>query len=153
MDPATRRPCLVYHSLNINFLSSYPEHSYPMGNCCGSTATVPSEPQPAQPGAVTESTVTMHAPVSLPSVPLSSQLPTRPRSRTMSSTRLSKSPQDPIPRSRTKSAPQPPQSLRSSSPHHPRRRARSVVRPRSNSRSDSGPTTPGEIDGKRATNP
>lgn len=54
-------------------------------------------------------------------------------------------------RSRVVSAPQPhpPQS-----PHHPgRRRARSVVRHRRNSRSNSRPATPGEIDGKRAMNP
>ncbi|KAN0118382.1 hypothetical protein V8E52_005358 [Russula decolorans] len=109
-----------------------------MGNCCGGTATVPSEP----PGPVP-------APVPLPpivkesSAPLSPQLRTRPRNRTMSSTRISgKPPQDPITRSRTMSAPQPPQSLRSPSPHHSRRRTRSVVRPRRNSRSDSIPTTP-----------
>jgi hypothetical protein len=54
---------------------------------------------------------------------------------------------------RTMSAPQPPQSLRSPSPHHPRRRAESVVRHRRNSRSDSRPTTPGEIDEKWAMNP
>lgn len=54
-------------------------------------------------------------------------------------------------RSRVVSAPQPqpPQS-----PHHPgRRRARSVVRHRRNSRSNSRPATPGEIDGKGAMNP
>jgi hypothetical protein len=155
--PATRRPRVSF--LKHRLLSSYPslpESSYlSMGNCCGSTATVPSEPQPATPGPVTEQTLL--APVSLPpiieksSVPSSSQLRSRPRSRTISSTRLSgKSPQDLMPRSRTKSAPQPPQSLRSSSPHHPRRRARSVVRHRRNSRSDSISTTPGEIEGKRA---
>ena len=133
---------------------SLSEQSYHlMGNCCGSAATVPSVPQPASAaGAVTEQTT--HAPVSLPPIigspaMSSSQLRPRPRSRTMSSTRFSgKSSQDPTPRSRTRSAPQPPQSLRSPSPHHPRRRAQSVVRNRRNSRSDSRPTTPGEVDEK-----
>jgi hypothetical protein len=137
----------------------FPEYSYPpMGNCCGSSATVPSEPQSALPSSVTEKTTT--APGSLPpliensSFPSSSQPRPRPRNRTMSSTRPGiKSPQDSIPRGRTKSAPQPPQSLRSASPHHPRRRTRSAVRPRRNSRSDSISTTPGEIDRKRAMNP
>jgi hypothetical protein len=133
--------------------SSLHEHSYhPMGSC-GSTATVPSVPQPASPGLVTERT--MDASVPLPPIVQkspalsSSQTQPRPRRRTMSSIRPGgKSPQDPIPRSRTRSAPQPPQSLRSPSPHHPRRRAQSGVRHRRNSRSDSRPTTPGEFDEK-----
>jgi hypothetical protein len=96
------------------------------------------------------------------SVPSSSQLELRPRprGRTLSSTYPSgKSPQNPIPRGRTRSAPaapQPPQSLRSPSPYRTRRRARSAVRTRSlsrrNSRSDSRPTTPGEVDEKRVMN-
>ena len=101
-------------------------------------------PRPEPPGSVTEGTVPM--PVFLPpitnmsSVSSSSQLRPRHRSRSISSPLLEEEfPQDPTPRSRTKSAPEPPhwQSSRSSPPQHAMRRARS----------DSILTSPGEIDG------
>jgi hypothetical protein len=116
-------------------------------------------PRLALPSPVTERT--MHAPVSLPPfirkfpAQSSSHIRSRPRSRTMSSTRPDgKSPQDLILRRRTRSAPQPPQSLRSPSPHLPRRRAStgSLLYRRNNS-SDSRPTTRGEFDEKWALNP
>jgi hypothetical protein len=105
-------------------------------------------PRPANPGPVTEGTMPAPAflpPMTISSVPSSSQLRPRPRSRTISPARCGKYPQDPIPRSRTKSAPEPSdwRSLRSSSPQHAMRRARSY----------SILTTPGEIDGKQAMNP
>ncbi|KAF8489083.1 kinase-like domain-containing protein [Russula emetica] len=108
-----------------------------MGNCCGSAATVPSEPQPWPP--VTE--LRPSAPV--PLQPTSSRLPSRPRSLSSASKREStqhsaRSSQDPTPRSRTKSAPQPRQIFKSSSfPQDPRPRARSVVQSKRSSRSDS----------------
>lgn len=176
----TRGPRVSHTLLNIVFCRhlaspSLPEYSYPpMGICFGRPATVLSETQPAS-GAVTEGTEP--APVSLPPIippsqlrtrrrtrtmslpsniedlPLSSQIHFKPRGRTMSSTsRSGNSPPDRIARSRTKSAPQPPRSLKSPSPHHPRRRTRSVVRHRRNSRSDSL-STPGEIDGKWTMTP
>ena len=170
-----RAPRVSDALLNIVFCRhlsspSLPEYSYPpMGNCFGRTATVPSEPQPAS-GAVTEGTEpaptplppiippsqlrtrrrarTMSLPSNIVDLPLSSQIQYKPRGRTMSSTsRSGSSSQDRIARSRTKSAPQSPRSLRSPSPLHPRRRARSAVRHRRNSRSEPISTAPGEIDG------
>ena len=119
-----------------------------MGNCCGSASTVPSEPQ------VTELRPSAPAPLQRTikedsSVPSSSQPPSRRRSHSSASKHESthhsgRSPQDPIPRSRTKSAPQPPQAFQSSSPQDLRPRARSVVQSKRSSRSDSRATGPGE---------
>jgi hypothetical protein len=86
------------------------------------------------------------------SVPSSSRPPSRPRSHSSASKHESthhsgRSPQGPIPRSRTKSEPQPPQAFQSSSPQDPRPRARSVVQSKRSSRSDSRPTG-GEINRK-----
>ena len=158
------KPCepqcgLLVFLLKIDFLS-LPDCTYPpMGNCCGSAATVPSEPQlgppielrpsapaPLQPSIGRES-----------SVPSSSRPTPRPRSHSSASKRESTrhsgmSSQDPIPRSRTKSAPQPPQTFKSSSPQDPRPRARSVHQSKRSSRSDSRPTSPGETYKKRAMN-
>ena len=123
-----------------------------MGNCCGSAATVPSEPQPRPP--VTELRPSAPAPLQPnikegSSIPSSSRPPSRPRSH-LSASKLESihhsevSSQDPTPRSRTKSAPQAPQTLKSSSPQDPRIRAHSVVQSKRSSRSDSRPTGPGE---------
>jgi hypothetical protein len=134
-------------------LQSPPDRSYPpMGNCCGSAATVPSEPQLGPP--VTELRLSAPSPLQPDvkeesSVPSSSRTPSRPRSHSSASKHESthhsgRPSRDPIPRSRTKSAPQPPQTFKSSSPQDPRPRARSVVQSKRSSRSDSGTTHPGE---------
>jgi len=127
----------------------------PMGNSCGSTATVPSEPQPAPP-------VTGLKPLQ-PNVREETPLPSfRPSSRPRSHSSASKhesahhgrrSSQGSSTRSRTKSAPQPPQSFKSSSHQDPRPRARSVVQSKCSRRSDSRTTGPGEIYGKAGYEP
>ncbi|KAN0107065.1 hypothetical protein V8E52_010510 [Russula decolorans] len=129
-----------------------------MGNCCGGTATVPSEPQPGPP--VTQPRPSAPAPLQPnikegSSVPSSSRPPSRPRSHSSASKHEStqhtgRSSQDPIPRSRTKSAPQAPQISKSSSPQEPRARARSVVQPKRSSRSDSRTTGPEHAKGVRS---
>jgi hypothetical protein len=123
-----------------------------MGNCCGSTATVPSSPASAP--QVTETTTpapklsllsTETSPVPSP------QPPSRTRDRTASkpeSTHHSAmSSQGISTRSRTKSAPQRPQSSRSLSPQNTRTRAETLSAPKKSSRSDSRPTSTGECDG------
>ncbi|KAI0275764.1 hypothetical protein BGY98DRAFT_39302 [Russula aff. rugulosa BPL654] len=120
-----------------------------MGNLCGSAATVPSEPQSGPPVAELRPST----PDSLQlgpnvkeesSVPSSSRSLSRPRCHSSASQRLStqqsgRSSQDPTPRSRTKSAPHPPQTFKPSSPQDPR--SRLVVQSKS-SRSDPRPTSP-----------
>jgi hypothetical protein len=141
--------------LKIQLQSLHDRSCTPMGNCCGSTATVPPDPQPGPP--VTELRPSAPAPLqpnikegsSVPSS--SSRPPSRPRSHSSASRHeptqhTPRSSQDPTPRSRTKSAPQPPQTIKSSSPQDPRPRARSVVQSKRSSRSDSRTTGPGEID-------
>ena len=123
-----------------------------MGNCCGSAATVLSEPQPRPP--VIELRPSAPAPLQPnikeeSSIPSSSRPPFRPRTHSSASKHKSThhsegSSQDPIPRSRTKSAPQAPQTFKSPSPQDPRSRARLVVQSKRSSRSDSRPTGPGE---------
>jgi hypothetical protein len=133
-------------------LCRHPNHPYPpMGNCCGSAATGPFEPLPGP--QVTE--LRPFAPARLQptikeesSVPSSSQPPSRRRTHSSASKHKSthnsgRPSQDPIPRSRTKSAPQPPQTFNAPSPQDPRPSARSVVRLKS-SHSDSRATGPGE---------
>lgn len=145
----------VFSPLSLKFgFSRYPtalpdRSCTPMGNCCGGTSTVPSEPQPEP--------LRPSAPVPLQpivkeesSVPSSSRPPSRPRSLSSASKHEStqhtaRSPQDPTSRSRTKSAPQQPQTFKPSSPQDPRPRARSVVQPKKSSRSDSRTTGSGEI--------
>jgi hypothetical protein len=121
-----------------------------MGNCCGSAATVLSEPQPRPP--VIELRPSAPAPLQPnikeeSSIPSSSRPPSRPRSHSSASKHKSThhsegSSQDPIPRGRTKSAPQAPQTFKSPSPQDPR--ARLVVQSKRSSCSDSRPTGPGE---------
>ncbi|KAI0272988.1 hypothetical protein BGY98DRAFT_1099659 [Russula aff. rugulosa BPL654] len=104
-----------------------------MGNVCGSVATVPSEPQPRPP--VIE--LWPSAPAQLqPNINHSSTF------KHGSTHHSRKSSQDPTARSRTKSAPQTPQTFNSSSSQEPRPRARSVVQSKRSSRSDSRPTVP-----------
>ena len=127
---------------------SYP----PMGNCCGSAATVPSEAQPDPP--VVELKPFAPAPLQLnkkkgSSISSSSRPPYRPRGHSSASKHESthhsgRSSPDPTPRSRTKSAPQPPKTFKSSSSQDPRPRARSVIQSKISSRSDFRPTAPGE---------
>src|SRR5258708_3990104 len=135
-----------------NRLPSSLDRTYlPMGNCCDSAATVPSELRRSaraqlQPSIERES-----------SLPSSSRPTSRPRSHSSASKRESTrhsgmSSQDPIPRSRTKSAPQPPQTFKSSTPQDARPRAHSVHQSERTSRSDSRPTSPGETYKKRAMN-
>ncbi|KAN0114152.1 hypothetical protein V8E52_006950 [Russula decolorans] len=122
-----------------------------MGNCFGSSATVPSEPQPPP---VTELKPSTPSPLQpnvkdVSSVPSSFRPPSRPRCRSSASQHEStrhggRSSQDPTPRSRTKSAPQPPQMFKSSSPQDSRPRARSVVQSKRSCRSDCRHTGPEE---------
>ena len=126
-------------------LQSLPDHWYPpMGNCCSSSATVPSEPQPPPVTGLRSSAPAPLQPnvkdVSL--IPSSSRPPSRPRghssvSQHESTRRGGRSSQDLTPRSRTKSAPQPSQTFKSSSPQDSRPRVRSVVQSKRSSRSDS----------------
>ncbi|KAI0272993.1 hypothetical protein BGY98DRAFT_1099662 [Russula aff. rugulosa BPL654] len=121
-----------------------------MGNCCGSAATVPSETLPGPP--VIELRPSAPAPLQpnikgRSSVPSSSRPLSGPHSHSSTSKHQSThhsgwSPQDPIPRSRTRSAPQVSQTFKSSSPQDPRPRARSVVQSKRSSRSDSIPMGP-----------
>ncbi|KAI0268398.1 hypothetical protein BGY98DRAFT_353586 [Russula aff. rugulosa BPL654] len=121
-----------------------------MGNCCGSAATVPSQILPGPPAI--ELRPSAPAPLQphikeRSSVPSSSRPLSRPHSHSSASKHESthhggRSPQDPIPLSRTKSAPQAPQTFKSPSPQDPRPRARSVVQSKRSSRSDSRPTGP-----------
>ena len=113
-----------------------------MGNCFGRPPTAPSAPPPGP--RVAE--LRPSAPVPLQpivkegsSVPSSSQTPSRRRSHSSASKHESPHhsggvPQDSIPRSRTKSAPQPPQTFNVPSSQDPRPRARSVVQPKKSSR-------------------
>ena len=122
-----------------------------MGNCCGSAATVPSETLPGPP--VIEPRQSTPAPLQ-PNIKERSSVPSsRPLSGPHSHSSASKhksthhsgrSPQDPIPRSRTRSAPQAPQTFKSPSPQDSRPRARSVVQSKRSCRSDSRLTGPGE---------
>ena len=146
-----RAPRVLSSLLKIR-LQSLPGRSYPpMGNLCGSAATVPSEPPPRPQVTVPvplQRSIKEESPV-----PSSSRPTSRPRSHSSASKREStqysgRSPQDPIPRSRTKSAPQPPQTIKPSSSQDPRPRARSVVQPKRSSRSDSKTTGPGESNQK-----
>ena len=145
-----------FHSLNLTSLQSLvlatrPLHPLypPMGNCCGSAATVPSEPQPGLPVDLRPS-----APVPLQpivreesSIPSSSRPPSRPRSHSSASKR-GRSSQDQPSRNRTKSVPWPPQSFQSPSLQDPKptTSTRSAVQSKRSSRPDSRPTSPGEID-------
>ena len=123
-----------------------------MGNCCGSAATVPSEPQPGPP--VVKLKPSAPAPLQLikkegSTISSSSRPLYRPRGHSSASKHESthhsgRSSPDPTPRSRTKSAPQPPQTFKSSSSQDPRPRARSVIQSKRSSRSDFSPTAPGE---------
>ena len=106
-----------------------------MGNCFGRPATVPSVPHPGP--QVTELRPSAPAPLQRTtkeeySIPPSSQTPSRRRSHSSAAKRQSTHhsggvPQGPIPRSRTKSAPQPPLTFNVPSSQDPRPRARSVV--------------------------
>ena len=142
--------CFLSPLLKIR-LRSLPDSSHPpMGNCCGSSATIPSQPQPAP--SVTE----LRPPPLRPnvnegsSVPSSSRPRSRPRGHSSSSSQHESrrhgggSLQDSTPLSRTKSAPQPPQTSKSSFPQDSRPRARSVVQSKRSSHPDSRPTGPGE---------
>ena len=136
-----------------------------MGNCCGSSATVPSVPAPMEMQAPAPQAAqrTTPAPVqprySLDGPPVSSpQLP-RTRSRTASkpeSTHRGMSSHDPNPRTRTKSAPQRPQS--SSSPT-PRTRTETLSVPKRgrfimDSRTASNPSSRSSSQGtRRRTSP
>ena len=119
-----------------------------MGNCCGGTATVPSEPAPTQVPLVTQRTTPAPVPsqndVDRP--PVSSLQQPRTRGRTTykpeSTHRSRMSSQDLNLRSRTKSAPQRPQSSKSSLTSQ----AETLSAPKRSSRSDSRPTSPGERD-------
>ena len=163
----TSEPRCVLVSYPLNFpplhfspfkfrLESPLDRSYPaMGNCCGSAATVPSETLPGPP-AIELTQLRPSAPAPLqpnikerPSVPSSSRPLSRPHSHSSAPKHKAthhngRSPQDPIPRSRTKSAPQAPQIFKSPSPHHSRPRACSVVQSKRSSRSDSRLTGPGD---------
>jgi hypothetical protein len=150
---------LVFFLLSLNRTSVAADHSYPpMGNCCGSAAMVPSQPQPAPPVELRPSARAPSQPkVNESSVPPSSRPPFRSRGLSSASQHEStlhggRSSQDTTPRSRTKSAPQPPQTFKSSSPQDPRPRTRSVVQSKRSSRADSRPTGPGEINRKRPMN-
>jgi xanthine/CO dehydrogenase XdhC/CoxF family maturation factor len=131
-----------------------PETSYHlMGNCCGGTATVPSEPALAQlpapaPHVSQRTTPTVQSRHNMEMTPVSSpQLP-RTRSRTTSkpeSTHHSRTSSLELnPRSRTKSAPQRSQSSKSLSTRNPRTRAEMLSARKRSSRSDSRPTSPGK---------
>ena len=138
--------------LSLALLSSQASYRL-MGNCCGGTATVPSEPTPVQLQAQAPQVGQRTTPIplqprhSMERPPVSSpQLP-RTRSRTTSKPESphhgGMSSQDPNPRIRTKSAPQRPQSSKSST-QNPRTRAETLSAPKRGSRSDSRPTSPGE---------
>ncbi|KAI0269641.1 hypothetical protein BGY98DRAFT_286349 [Russula aff. rugulosa BPL654] len=121
-----------------------------MGNCCGSAATVSSETLPGPPAI--ELRPSAPAPLQpnikeRSSVPSSSRPLSRPHGHSSASKHESthhsgNSSQGTTPRSRTKSAPQPSQTFKSSSPQDPRPRARSVVQSKRSTRSDSRPTGP-----------
>jgi hypothetical protein len=131
-----------------NRAPSSPKASYHlMGNCCGSTVTVRSSP----PRQLTERTIPV--PV-LPqpsagksSVP-SSEPPFRSRSRTVPKSESrhygGMSSRGSNPRSRTKSAPLPPQSSKLPSPQNPRTRAETLVAPKRSNRPDTRPPMLGE---------
>ena len=118
-----------------------------MGNCCGGTATVPSLPQaPAPPDVVAMNPVPppvlSNVSADRSSIP-ASQPPSRTRSRTGSrADSTSRSLQDPDPRTRRKSAPEPPSSL----PEVSRPRTKSAANPRKTVRSESRPMSTGERD-------
>ena len=133
-----------------------------MGNCCGGSTTVPSVPAPMemQAPAPRAAQRTTPAPVqprhSLDRLPVSSPQVLRTHIRTLSRPEPTHygrmSPQDPISRSRKRSAPQPLESSKSSSPQN-RTRAETLSAPKKSSRSDSRRTNPGESDGWRVMNP
>ena len=135
-----------------------PNHLQPpcrlMGNCCGSTVTVPPSPPPQ----LTERTIPVPVPpqpnAEMSPVP-SSRPPFRSRNRaapkpepthdSRMSTRGSNF------RSRTKSTPLLSQPSKSTSPQNPR--AETLPAPERSNRPDARPPMPGEGDTKRAMNP
>jgi hypothetical protein len=121
-----------------------------MGNCCGSTATVPSEPAPAPQVTQRTTPTPVLSQNSMDGPPVSSPQQPRTRSRTTSKPesthRSGVSLQDINPRSRTKSAPQRPQSSKSL-PTSPRTGVETLSAHKRSSRTDSRPTSPGESDG------
>ena len=131
-----------------------------MGNLCCSTATV--SPLPPPPPRMTPATPAPPAPVlsrpRLENSPVpSSRPPSRSRSRTASKPesthRSGMSSQGSNFQSSEKSAPQPPQSSKSTSLQSARTVIQSVAAPRRSNRSDFKPTGPGESDGWRAMTP
>jgi hypothetical protein len=127
-----------------------------MGNCCGSTVTVPPSPSPQ----LTERTI----PVPVPPQPSAEMSPV-PSSRPPFRSRSRAAPK-PEPthdsgmsargsnfRSRTKSTPLLSQSSKSTSPQNPRARAETLPAPERSNRPDARPPMPGEGDTKRAMNP
>jgi hypothetical protein len=148
--PSTSLRLAAWASCALPLASLSSQTSYrPMGNYCGSTATVPSEPVPAP--QVTQRTTRTPAssqhgmpPVSAPQQPRTlNQTSSKPESTYHSGM----SSQDQNPRSRTKSAPSRPQSSKSSSSQNPRSRAETLSASKRSSRSDTRPTSPGESDG------
>jgi hypothetical protein len=136
-----------------------------MGNFCSGSPTIPSVPVPMEMQAPAPQAAqrTTPAPVqsrhTLDKLPVSSEsspeLPrahsrTLPRPEPVHHGRMS--PQDPISRSRKRSASQL-ESSKSSSPQKTRTRAETLSAPKKSSRSDSRPTNPGENDDLRAMNP
>ena len=137
-----------------------------MGNFCSGSPTIPSVPAPMEmqapapqaaqrtiPAPVQSRHTLDRLPVSLESSP---ELPraysrTLPRPEPVHHGRIS--PQDPISRSRKRSAPQLLESSKSSSPQKTRTRAETLSAPKKSSRSDYRPTNPGENDYLRAMNP
>ena len=137
----------------------------PMG-CCGSTATLPSEPPPPTPAPAPQGMAPVLAPSEAtpvmssvpPSQPVSSvlssqpvlsvpppQLVSRTRSQTGSGPESSrKFSQNSSPRSRTKSAPQLTRSFKLSLPKCPRARAMTLTAPKRSNQSESRPPMPGE---------
>ena len=119
--------------------------------CCGSTATVPSEPPPSTPASNRTAHVPMPSQTSQEMTPIPSSQPlARRRSRTGSRPESSSRTysQDSNTRSRTKSAPQPPPApLKASSSQGPRARAETLTAPKRSNRPDSRPPMPGEFRG------
>ena len=128
-----------YNLISHHRVTPYP----PMGNCFGSAAKASRELQPGcpvtEPGPFAPAASHPNIKEEPPASSSSSRPPSRHRSH---SHRNGRSLQDPS-RSRTKSAPQPPQTFKSSSHQDSRPRVRSVVQSTS-SRSNSRLTGPGE---------
>ena len=123
-----------------------------MGNCCGSTVTVPPSPPPQ----LTERTIPVPVPpqpsAEMSPVP-SSRPPFRSRSRAAAAApkpepthNSGKSTRGSNFRSRTKSTPLLSQSSKSSSPKNPRTRVRTLSAPERSNRPDARPPMPGEGD-------